>query len=48
MLALTINHWPEKSGICAVLARRCEYLAAASVQEVDLDEGGQEHNRCLG
>jgi colanic acid biosynthesis glycosyl transferase WcaI len=29
ILVLTINYWPEKTGIGAVLTRRCEYLAGA-------------------
>jgi colanic acid biosynthesis glycosyl transferase WcaI len=28
ILVLTINYWPEKTGIGAVLTRRCEYLAS--------------------
>jgi colanic acid biosynthesis glycosyl transferase WcaI len=28
ILALTINYWPERTGIGAVLTRRCEYLAS--------------------
>ncbi len=29
ILVLTINYWPELTGIAAVLTRRCEYLASA-------------------
>jgi colanic acid biosynthesis glycosyl transferase WcaI len=29
ILVLTINYWPEQTGIGAVLTRRCEYLASA-------------------
>lgn len=29
ILVLTINYWPEQTGIGAVLTRRCEYLAAS-------------------
>jgi colanic acid biosynthesis glycosyl transferase WcaI len=29
ILVLTINYWPEKTGIGAVVTRRCEYLASA-------------------
>jgi colanic acid biosynthesis glycosyl transferase WcaI len=29
ILILTINYWPERTGIGAVLTRRCEYLASA-------------------
>ena len=29
ILVLTINYWPERTGIGAVLTRRCEYLASA-------------------
>ena len=28
ILVLTINYWPERTGIGAVLTRRCEYLAS--------------------
>ncbi len=28
ILVLTINYWPEQTGIGAVMTRRCEYLAA--------------------
>src|ERR1700688_720840 len=28
ILVLTINYWPEQTGIGAVLTRRCEYLAS--------------------
>jgi putative colanic acid biosynthesis glycosyltransferase WcaI len=29
ILVLTINYWPEQTGIGAVMTRRCEYLASA-------------------
>jgi len=29
LLVLTINYWPEKTGIGAVVTRRCEHLASA-------------------
>src|ERR1700733_12229617 len=29
ILVLTINYWPEQTGIGAVVTRRCEYLASA-------------------
>jgi colanic acid biosynthesis glycosyl transferase WcaI len=29
ILVLTVNYWPERTGIGAVLTRRCEYLASA-------------------
>jgi GMC oxidoreductase len=28
ILVLTINYWPEQTGISAILTRRCEYLAS--------------------
>ena len=28
ILVLTINYWPEQTGIGAVVTRRCEYLAS--------------------
>lgn len=34
--------------VCASLENLHANPRAASVQEVDLDDGGQEHNRCLG
>jgi colanic acid biosynthesis glycosyl transferase WcaI len=32
ILVLTINYWPEQTGIGAVLTRRCEYLASVGHQ----------------
>mgnify|MGYP001551087978 CR=1 FL=1 len=29
ILVLSVNYWPEPTGIGAVLTRRCEYLAAS-------------------
>jgi colanic acid biosynthesis glycosyl transferase WcaI len=29
ILVLTINYWPEQTGIAALVTRRCEYLASA-------------------